>query len=639
MTDKQEIVILDDISHCLLRPSMYIGSTKPELQTFWCPENNKMVKKEIEYVPGQFKLFCEVLDNAIDEHVRGFGNRIDVTVNKSDGNIKIKDYARGIPIDKHKEAGIPTPQVVFTQLRSGSNFKNETDRKTVGLNGVGAALATIFSERLCVQIIRDNQEYQQCFSNNLSTIGKPSITKHKSKETGTTVTFKLDSKIFGSCIPPIDLIKKRCIELAYMFPGLEINLEIIPDEFSDKEQYVYKNEDFNDLLKMFSDEFIYVDEKKKGLRLGILLNKVGESFEQYSNVNGADTWRGGTHIDYLKDILTKDLRERIKKEFKIEVSLADISKNMMLVVFLNWNAPQFEGQTKEKLVNDKKDIAVFIDEILTPRKIANLSGELDKIKQATYDAVTAKNDRKLLDEIKSKQKTLDRKRIPKLIECSSKDRSTCSLYITEGDSAITTLASVRNSKTMAGLPLKGKILNVFDCALREVIDNKEIQALVASIGLKFGDSPFKKNSQGKIVGNNLSYGKIIIATDQDMDGYCIRCLLVNFFYKYWPDLFEQGVIQILETPLYEVLDKKTNDAKYFYNKQTYEEWIKDKNLNKYIVSYFKGLGSCGKEAWDYMINKNPNLVKISAVNVEETKKILSMAFGDDSDGRKKWLTD
>lgn len=638
MGKDQDIKILTDVEHCLRRPGMYIGSIRPETQEFWVSnDEGKMEKKEIEYIPGQFKLFCEILDNGIDEHVRGFGNRIDVEVDHSSGFITIRDYGRGIPLEKHKEAGVPTPQVVYTQLRAGSNF-NDDDRMTIGMNGVGASLATVFSQKLLVEVHRSGKVYKQAFSENMSKIGKPSVTRKKLKETGTTVSFKTDPKIFSKEIP-FDLIRKRCMELVHMFPKLEINLSrISEDPLSPKTTKKYTGSDFESFVKLFTHEYHILEDNKNGVRMAICYNEHTDVFEQYSNVNGADTWRGGSHIDYLKETFTYDIRDRIKKESKVDVNPADVAKNMLVILFLNWNAPQFEGQTKEKFVNEKKDVAAFFEPKLTSRKMGMIAGSLQMLKDATIEVVSDRMDKKLMADIRKKQKTLDKKRIPKLIECSSKDRSKCSIYITEGDSAISNLATVRNSKTMAGLPLRGKIMNVHGVSVKSVVDNKELQALMATLGLKLGESPFKKNNQGKVVSSTLSYGKIIIATDQDMDGYSIRCLLINFFFKYWPELFEEGAVHILETPLYEALHKKSKKTEYFYDKAQFEAWSKNKQLGSYEISYFKGLGSCGKEAWNYMINEKPNLVKIKMDKGKESKEMLHMIFGDDSNARKDWLS-
>jgi DNA gyrase/topoisomerase IV subunit B len=634
MTLKSEdIKILSDRDHCLKRPEIWIGSTRIEKREFWFIENGQLNKEELDYIPGQYKLFCEILDNAIDEHIRGHGDKIKVHYDMTTGFITIKDNARGIPIDVHKEAKVHTPQVVFAQLRSGSNFNDQDGRTTVGMNGVGASLCTIFSEKLIIEIHRDNKVYKQVFSDNMDKIGKPSITDGKSKSTGTAVSFKLDDKIFKIPLSP-KLIRKRCQELSYAFPKLEIHFILIED-LGQEAKEIYKGNDFESLAKMVSDEYRIVDEKK--FKMAICFNTKTENFEHISNVNGADTWRGGTHVDYFRELFCSDIQEKIRKENKIEVSPSDVAKNLFIILFTTWNAPTFEGQTKEKLVNDKKEISTFYDEFFSSRKVTSITSDLPKIKQQTVDDVTAKNDKKLLSELKKTQKALDRKRIPKLIECSSRQRQECSIYITEGDSAISNLATVRNAKTMAGLPLRGKILNVHEISPKDALENKELQAIMASIGLKFGEDCFNRNNKGIVTSSNLSYGRIIIATDQDMDGYCIRSLMVNFFYKFWPELFTEGIIHILECPLYEVIEKKSSDIHYFYDKVEYEDFMKNKKSASYEVSYFKGLGSCGKEAWNYMINEKPNLIKLTLNDVQAAKNILQMAFGDDPDARKKWI--
>jgi DNA gyrase/topoisomerase IV subunit B len=640
MTIEQDIKILGEIEHCLKRSGMYIGSTKPEKQFWFVPnEHGKIEKKEFDVIPGLYKIFNEVLDNSIDEvGTRGFGSEISIIVDKDNNIYSIEDDGRGIPLEKHKQAGIPTPQVVFTSLRSGSNF-NDDDRMTSGMNGVGATLTTIFSEKLIVKIKRDGKIYQQSYTNNLSKISDPDISKDsKQTKTGTIVKFKPDPKIFSIPIPE-ELIHKRCMDLSYMFPKITFKLKIVSnneDCFGCNKEFIYKTNGFDALIKMFDGQYSIYEDNKAGLKIAIVENKITDTFEHYSNVNGIDTYRGGTHVDGLKDIFCEDLKEKIKKELKCDITNGDVAKRMIVVIFQKLNAPTFEGQTKEKLVTDKVVIKKLFDEHFSQRKITSMVSELDNLKNTIIDDITLKNEKKDLKDLKDKQKTIDKKKVAKLIECSARDRSKCSIYITEGDSAISNLAMVRDSKTMAGLPLRGKVMNVYESTAKEVVENKEIQSIMASLGLKIGDNPIQFRLD-KLEKSDLNYGKIIIATDQDMDGYCIRCLLINFIFKFWPDVIKAGLVYILETPLYECIDKKTNNAHYFYNKQEYENFISDKNTSKYEISYFKGLGSCGKEAWNYMINTNPNLVQIKLNDAKETSDKLKMVFGNDSDVRKKWL--
>lgn len=621
MTD-QNIVILSDVEHVLKRSGMYIGSTRIEDQSFWVfnTEDKKLEKKDVSYIPGLFKLFCEILDNALDEHIRGFGKKVDVIVDLDENTYSVKDYARGIPLTKHKEANVPTPQVVFTQLRAGSNFDDD-DRTTVGMNGVGASLATVFAEKLMIEIARDGKVYRQAFLKNMSKIGSPDVRRKKQSYTGTMVTFTPDTSIFKEQIP-MDLIYKRCMELSVAYPELEINLTVTENGETKKHKFV---RDFESFIKLFGTDYKIVEDKKLGMKLAVCKNIHTESFEHFTNVNGADTFRGGTFVNHMSSVISGDFKDKIKKKHKLEVTNADINKQMILVHFQSWNAPQFEGQTKEKFVNDKKEVASHFDSYFTSRRLTGITSELPSIVEAVYDAVTLKNEKKDLAELRKAQRTVSKKKIPKLIEASGRDRMKCSLYITEGDSAISNLATIRNSKTMAGMPLRGKVLNVNGVSAKKILDNKEIQSLINAIGLKIGEKATPKS---------LNYGRIIIATDQDMDGYCIRMLLANFFHTYWPELFNDGRIFILETPLYEVIEKK-GQTHYFYNKEEFETFMTGKRSTAYEISYFKGLGSCGKEAWDYMINEKPNL--ISVVLDDTSKEKLDLVFGSDSDARKEWL--
>jgi DNA gyrase/topoisomerase IV subunit B len=426
-----------------------------------------------------------------------------------------------------------------------------------------------------------------------------------------------------------------------MYPKITINVKVISTEedcFKCNEIVTYKGEKFEDFIKLFGIDVQYsiYEEPKSKMKFAIIENTLTEQFEHCSIINGADTYRGGTHVDVLRDVVCQDMKEKIWKENKLEVQVSDISKNMIMVIMQTINAPVFEGQTKEKLVNDKVEIKKFYADLFSARRLTSISSDVKNILSKTVDDVMFKNEKKDLSELKKTQKGLDKKKIAKLIEASGKDRTKCCLYITEGDSAISNLAMVRDAKTMAGLPLRGKIMNVYESSAKEVLENKEIQAIMAAVGLKIGESPLEIRLK-QIEKNDLNYGKIIIATDQDMDGYSIRCLLVNFIFKWWPEIIEHGLVYILETPLYEAIDRKSEEAFYFYTKKEYEKWLSTKNSAKYEISYFKGLGSCGKEAWDYMINKNPNFIQLTASDIKQSRDILKMAFSEDSDARKTWL--
>lgn len=621
MTDKNDIKILDDVSHVLLRPGMYIGPITPEKKEMWLPSKGKMEWKEVDYIPGLFKIFCEVLDNAIDEHQRGYCKNISVEVNSEKGYYKIKDDGRGISPEKH-ECGKYTPEVVFTMLRSGSNF-DDSDRNTIGMNGVGCALTNIFSSMFTIEIIRGGKIYKQTFKENNQIIDKPVIKPKKTKNTGTEVCFWPDDNIFKQKLDN-RLVYKRCLELSYMFPDLTIELTI------DGKTKKFNGKKFEEFVSLFGDEYQIIDDKKNNYRLGILKSD-GNSFQQFSIVNGADTWRGGTHIDFVKETFCNKLKEIFKKEYKEELTNYDANKNLLVILFQKINAPQFDGQTKEKLSTDRKNIEKIFEEI-TPRKVTSMVKNLPKLLEQIYLIFSAKNEAKEMAELKKMQKAVKQKKIPKLIDCNSNKRMDCTLYITEGDSAVSGLSSIRNPKIHAGLPLRGKILNVYGMSPKDIISNAEIQTLMSAIGLEFGKSPIKIE-RGNVTNNTLRYGNISILTDADYDGSAIRCLLINFFYRFWPELFEWGIITISEAPIYEVYDKKAKKTHFFYDRKDYDKFIKGKS--GLDVSYFKGLGSCDKTAWDFFINKTPKMYKIQTDDAAKTK--LEMAFGDESEKRKEWL--
>jgi DNA topoisomerase-2 len=624
MTEVKDVKILTDNEHCLLRAEMYIGGISLENQLFFIPQNNKFVLKELGNIPGLYKIVNEIIDNAIDEHQRGFCDEIWISIDTESGVYSVKDNGRGISPDKH-ESGKYVPEVLFTMLRSGTNF-DDTKRNTLGMNGVGAALTNIFSTKFTVEIHRDDKVYIQTFSNNNKDASTPQIIKEKTKKTGTKVTFIPDQKIFKKPLNPL-LLKKRCIELAYMFPELTINLRI------DGEVETFSGKNFEELVKMFGEEYYILDERKHGIRLALVKNN-GENLTHFSNVNGADTIRGGSHIDYVRDIFVERIKEVIKKEYKIEATSLDVAKHLHIINFLKMNAPKFDSQTKEKLSTSKEDIANIYDSILSTRRVNMFIEGIPSLIKQIYESLMSKNEAKELAEIRKAQKDIKSKKIAKLIDCSSKDRKNCIIFLTEGDSAIAGLSAIRDTTKHAGLPLRGKVLNVSDMSPKDIIKNAEIQTLMGAVGLEFGKSPIKV-TRGKVELDGLRYGNISILTDADHDGSAIRCLLINFFYRFWPELFEHGIITISEAPLYELIHKKTYKHEFFYDKVDFLNFLKNKDSSDYEISYFKGLGSCDKTGWDFFVNKNPKMYKVECDSDSKTK--LSMAFGEDSELRKQWL--
>jgi DNA topoisomerase-2 len=627
MTEVKDVKILSEIDHVIFRPNIYVGSISIEKQLFWLPSDTKMVQKELDFIPGLFKIFNEILDNCVDIHIKETCSEVWVEIDTESNTFSIRDNGPGISPEKHP-TGKHLPELLFTTLRSGSNFNDITggDRKSIGMNGLGAALTNIFSSTFTVQIERDDKVYIQTYKNNNKDIGEPQIIKKKTKQSGTKITFVPDAKIFKKKLNPI-LIKKRCLELAYMFPTLTINLSV------DLEKETYTGKHFEEFVKMFGNEYQIIDEKKDGFRLALVKGD-GEAFTQYSMVNGADTHKAGSHIDFIKTCFVDKFKDMLWKTYKLEASSNDIAKHLHIIAFLKINAPMFDGQTKERLTTDIKEMEVIIGEYLTPRKVTSMCNEMPKLLEQIYESLMSKNEANEIRDLKKAQKEIKFKKVPKLIDCSSKDRIKCTIYLTEGDSAVAGLSAVRDTKLQAGLPLRGKVLNVSDMTPAEIIKNVEIQTLMSVLGLEIGKNPIRI-SRGKPELDGLRYGNISILTDADHDGSSIRCLLINFFYRFWPQLFEHGIITISEAPLFRVKDKKTKVSQFFYEKSEFNEYIKTHNTDNCEISYFKGLGSCDREGWDFFINKKK---KIYPVEVDDSAKgLLKLAFGESSDDRKDWL--
>ncbi len=628
MSDLDKVRILDEVTHILSRPGVYVGSTASEKQLFWLPSSTKMSQKEIDFIPAQFKVFNEVLDNVADLNIKGTCNEVFVSVDTETGTYSIEDYGPGIAPVKHKESGKYLPELLLTTLRSGSNFGDLSGekRETIGTNGFGACLTNVFSSTFSIEINRDDITYVQTIKNNNRDIGSPQIIKKKTKQSGTKITFIPDQKIFKKKLPTI-LIKKRCLELSYVFPTLKINLDI------DGTTEVYQGKDFEDFVKLFGNEYQIIDEKKDGFRLA-LVKSSGEEFSQYSLINGADTHRGGTHIDIIKNLFVEKFKEILYKTKKLEASSLDIAKHLHIVAFLKIDAPSFDSQTKERCSTEPEKMEKVIGEYLTPRKVSSMVNDMPKLLEQIYEALISKNEAKELRELKAAQKDIKKMKVPKFIDASSKSRQGCTIFLTEGDSATYGLAAVRNTKTQGSLPLRGKVLNVLGEPLSKIFANEELSSLMSCIGLEIGKSPISI-SRGKVQLETLRFSTISILTDADEDGSAIRCLLISFFFKFWPELFEHKIITISEAPLYRVRDKKNKASKFFYEKSDFLAFLETVNKESVDQTYFKGLGGCDKEGWDFFINQEPRNYPVELS--DNTKELLEMAFGDDTSVRKEWL--
>lgn len=595
---------LTDIEHVLLRPGMYVGSIKShDSEVFLLGTDSKFKKTQVTYNPAFLKIFDEIISNSVDEHKRNPKlNKIEVNVDREKGLVTIWDNG-GIPVQKHKEYDEWIPELIFSNLKTGSNFDDSEERLVAGTNGVGATLTNIFSKQFKIKTCDGKKVFEQTFSNNMHEKGKVKISE--GKKGFTEITYLPDLERFD--MTSIDqvhfsLMKKRAIDAAACNPRLSVTFN--------GESFSFKS--FKHYAEHYVDEVFY--EESSRWKIGIGLSEDG--FQQVSFVNSVETKDGGTHVEYVANQITNWLRERIKKKHKVEVKPSELRNHMFLFVEASIVNSGFSSQTKEKLITEPKDFGSYHE---ISEKTLKLVFQSEIIKQL-LDWIQQKQLAEERKQLRALNKYLDKTKIIKLIDAKSKnDRHKCTLAIFEGDSASSAFRQYRDPMTMGAFPLRGKFINVMELPNTKVIQNQEVKNLLASIGLKMGEEP-----------NDLRYGKIFIYSDADPDGDSIAGLLINFFGKYWPELFERGIVCRVMTPL--VVAKKGNEKKWFYTSKEFEGWEgSQKTLSGWSIEYKKGLAALENDEYREII-KNPNyFVLDKGKNFQDT---LETWFAGDSSPRK-----
>jgi DNA topoisomerase-2 len=602
---------LTDIEHCLARPSMYIGSIKNTTSTKWIFESKSVSQKEVEFNPGLLKLFDEIITNSIDESKRKGSklNTIKINIDKKINTITIWDNG-GIPVVKHKEHKEWIPEMIFSNLKSGSNFDDTEERSWSGTNGVGSVLTNIFSKEFIVKTSDCKNEFLQIFSFNMT---KRTTPKVKASTKGfTEIKFTPDLNRFGLESITEDnflMIQKRAYDLAGCNPNLKI--------YFNDELISFKS--FRDYVEYYKSDFYYEESKDKFWSLSISHSDNG--FQQVSFVNSSETYDGGTHVDYILNQIISKIREFILKKHKVDIKPSEIKNHIFLHLNSTIINPSFSSQTKEKLITEPK---FFGSEYQVSDKLISwiLKSEILK---SILDWIEQK---KQADESKLQRqlnKSIDNVKVDKLIDAKSKDRWKCSLLIFEGDSASNGFRKYRDSQTQAAFSLRGKFINSSDITTQKLIQNQEVVNLMSAIGLKLGQKATLKT---------LRYGRICIYTDADYDGISIVGLLINFFYKFWPELFDNKIIWKAETPIVVSKNPKTKKKISFYTQKEYDDWFKKTITKDWDIEYKKGLGALVDDEYNEIIS-NPRLTLIKKDQISSEK--LEVWFGKNSDLRKKEL--
>ena len=600
--------VLSERDHIRKRPNMYIGSTSNEELSGII--DFKYQTKNI--IPGLIKIIEEIYQNAVDESIRTnfeFGNEITVSIKEDWINgwyVEVSDNGRGIPVEQIE--GTYRAELAWTRARAGSNFEDD-NRITIGMNGIGSFATNCFSTLFVGNSCDGKQNVIVKCENGCEVITTDVV---RSKYRGTTVKFYPTLEMFSTKTIDndiIEVIKDRLINLSICYPKIKFT-------FNDEVLHI-KNS--SQLAKKFSDYAISFDVDN----YSIVINNSGddEEFRHLSYFNGIAIKNGGNHIDYFISGLCNELIPMIKRKYKIEVLPNQIKQHLICAFWVrNFPNPKFDSQSKERITNTQGEIKNFLS--VDFNKVAKKVISTDEIIMPAIDAILRKKEAQEKRDATNALKKAQKKKIANHISANDSNFENKTLFIAEGLSASGMGLSVRDPRYHGFYSLRGKVLNTHDMPEADLLKNKELSELITILGLNIFSQDIIEDGQ-----YILNYGRIAILTDADQDGTSIFCLLLMFFSR-WPELFNEGRLCRVNTPLY-IARKKGKEDQYFYTLEEYEK----ADLKGWNVDYMKGLGSLEKDDYKRAIIKEPNLSKIRLDDIEK----LNMAFGDSADARKEWM--
>ena len=628
------------LEHILLRPDTYIGTTEKISEKMWVidEKSGKMVNKEITYVPGLYKIFDEILVNAVDNITRDL--RMDtIKVNITPKRITIFNNGKGIPIKIHNTYNIYVPELIFGHLLTSSNYNDNERKITGGRNGFGAKLTNVFSKLFIVETAdkKVKKKYKIEYSDNMTKHKEAEIEKYEGEDY-TRVTFEPDFRKFKMTeldSDIISLLKKRVYDVAGTSPT---RIQVF---LNDKKINVNNFKDYVDLYikDKYFDEEAKVEypkiEANSSERWEVIFSMTDGSFQQVSFVNGICTSKGGTHVNYIIDQIIERIADTIKKKAKdIKLNNNQIKQNIWVFLNCKIENPSFDSQTKETLTSKVSNFGSecvikekFIKEILKSNIVTNII-EYGKAK------AKVKLHRALTSTGKKASRLLGIEKLEDANLAGTKDFQKCTLILTEGDSA--------KSLAMAGIevvgrdyygcfPLRGKVLNVRGAKDSQIIKNEEIQNVIKILGLKMG-MDYSQDLKG------MRYGHLLIMTDQDYDGSHIKGLIINFIHFFWPSLIKRGdFMQEFITPIVKAT-KEGQKSLTFFTMKEYSDWFNNNNHSGYKIKYYKGLGtSTSKEAKEYFNEINKLRLNFKYVNNEDDKSIELGFAKEETEARKNWL--
>ena len=626
------IQVLEGLEAVRKRPAMYIGDISEK---------------------GLHHLVYETVDNSIDEALAGYCTHIEVTICQ-DNSIIVQDNGRGIPVDMHPKEGRSALEVVMTVLHAGGKFDKGSYKVSGGLHGVGVSCVNALSTRMISQVFRDGKVYQQEYAK-----GKPLYPVKVVGETelrGTRQQFWPDAEIFSTTTYKYDILANRMRELAYLNAGITIKLT---DERPDSEGNTRSDVFHSDLglrefvryidssrTHLFND-VIYLNTEKNGMPIEVaIMYNTSYSENLHSYVNNINTIEGGTHLAGFRMAVTRVLKKYAEdtaakqlEKAKVEITGEDFREGLTAIISVKVAEPQFEGQTKTKLGNSEATGAVnqAVGEALSyyleehPKEAKLI---VDKVILAATARVAA---RKARESVQRKSPMSGGGLPGKLADCSSKVPEECELFLVEGDSAGGSAKQGRSRATQAILPLRGKILNVEKAMWHKAFESDEVNNIIQALGIRFGID----GEDSKVANiEKLRYHKVIIMADADVDGQHIATLIMTLFYRYFPQVIQDGFLYIAMPPLYRC--KKGQIEQYCYDdaeRQKFFDTYGDGTENGITTQRYKGLGEMNPtQLWETTMCPETRMLKqVTIENAAEADYIFSMLMGDDVGPRREFI--
>ena len=614
----KDIQVLEGLEAVRRRPGMYVGGTD---------------------IKALHHLVYEVVDNAIDEALAGTCSRIDVVINV-DSSVTVRDDGRGIPVDEHPQLKKSALEVVMTTLHAGGKFGGGGYKVSGGLHGVGVSAVNALSEWCEVEVQRDGQFHRQRYERGYPQGPVKASGKIKDSDSGTQVTFKFDPEIFKEDIDyRFDTLAQRFREMAFVTRGTTIHFR---DERNDRELTFYFEGGINSFVRYLNRNrdslhpVVSVDKDIDGIGIEAAIQYTDSYTESvYSFANTINTVDGGTHLTGLRSALTRVINDFARKNNLLKDSDSNFSgddtrEGLTAIVSIKHPDPQFESQTKVKLMN--AEVQTYVQQVVVEGFTTFLEETPQAAKAIVAKCLTsarARDAARKARDLVIRKSALESLTLPgKLADCSERDSSKTELYIVEGDSAGGSAKQGRDRHFQAILPLRGKILNTERARLDKILGNNEVKSLISALGTGIGEG---FSLEG------LRYGRVIIMTDADVDGSHIRTLLLTFFFRYLPQLIEEGHLYIAQPPLYRVAHK--NKVQYVYTENEKESLLKNLGTDKVNLQRYKGLGEMNPEQlWETTMNpENRTLLLVTIEDAAVADRTFDMLMGNAVDPRKRFI--